>query len=48
MQQLRVRLDAADSSAVVDAALDADINYFDTAASYGNGASEEHLGGALR
>jgi aryl-alcohol dehydrogenase-like predicted oxidoreductase len=43
-----MRLDAAASSAVVSAALDAGINYFDTAESYGNGASEEHLGAALR
>lgn len=42
-----MRLDAAATNAVVDAALDAGITYFDTAESYGNGVSEEHLGAAL-
>ncbi|MGB0113442.1 MAG: aldo/keto reductase [Ilumatobacteraceae bacterium] len=42
-----MRLDAAGTAAVVDAALDAGITYFDTAESYGNGVSEEYLGAAL-
>lgn len=41
------RIDADRTRAVVDAAIDAGINYFDTAESYGNGASEELLGRAL-
>ena len=41
------RLDAERTAAVVDAALAAGINYFDTAESYGNGLSEEFLGRAL-
>jgi aryl-alcohol dehydrogenase-like predicted oxidoreductase len=43
-----MRLDAAATKQVVDAALDAGITYFDTAESYGNGSSEEYLGQALR
>ncbi len=43
-----MRLDAADTKLVVDAAIDAGINYFDTAESYGNGQSEEYLGRALQ
>jgi aryl-alcohol dehydrogenase-like predicted oxidoreductase len=35
------RTDAAGTAAVVDAALDADINLFATADVYGNGESEE-------
>lgn len=42
-----MRLDAAATRAVVDAAVDAGITYFDTAESYGNGRSEEFLGAAL-
>ena len=42
-----MRLDATRTKAVVDAALDAGITYFDTAESYGNGQSEEYLGEAL-
>jgi len=42
-----MRLDAAQTKAVVDAALDAGITYFDTAESYGRGKSEEYLGEAL-
>ncbi|MEV0727967.1 aldo/keto reductase [Polymorphospora sp. NPDC050346] len=44
------KLDAAGTKAVVDAAIDAGINLFDTADIYGNphGASEEQLGAALR
>lgn len=41
------RLDAAGTKKVVDAALDADINFFDTADIYGTGQSEEYLGRAL-
>jgi aryl-alcohol dehydrogenase-like predicted oxidoreductase len=41
-------LDAAAAEAVVDAALDAGISFFDTAESYAGGVSEELLGGALR
>lgn len=42
------RIDAAGTSAVVDAALDAGINFFDTADVYGGGQSEEFLGKALK
>jgi aryl-alcohol dehydrogenase-like predicted oxidoreductase len=42
-----MRIDANATAAVVDAALEAGINYFDTAESYGNGTSEEYLGAAL-
>jgi aryl-alcohol dehydrogenase-like predicted oxidoreductase len=42
------RLDADGTKAVVDAAIEAGITYFDTAESYGGGGrSEEHLGAAL-
>ena len=41
------RIDADQTRAVVDAALDAGITLFDTADSYGDGASEELLGRAL-
>jgi aryl-alcohol dehydrogenase-like predicted oxidoreductase len=41
------RIDEAASRAVVDAALDAGVTFFDTADLYGGGASEEHLGRAL-
>jgi aryl-alcohol dehydrogenase-like predicted oxidoreductase len=40
-------IDEAQSKLVVDAALDAGINHFDTAESYGAGKSEEYLGKAL-
>ena len=40
-------IDAEATKAVVDAAIDAGINYFDTAESYGRGKSEEFLGQAL-
>ena len=40
-------IDADGTQAVVDAALDAGITYFDTAESYGHGHSEEMLGRAL-
>jgi aryl-alcohol dehydrogenase-like predicted oxidoreductase len=41
------RIDAKATAAVVDAALDAGINFFDTADIYGGGQSEEFLGQAL-
>jgi aryl-alcohol dehydrogenase-like predicted oxidoreductase len=41
------RIDEAASRAVVDAALDAGINFFDTADIYDKGTSEEYLGRAL-
>ncbi len=40
-------IDADQTQIVVDAAIDAGINYFDTAEMYGNGLSEEYLGRAL-
>jgi aryl-alcohol dehydrogenase-like predicted oxidoreductase len=42
------RIDAHATKKVVDAALDAGINFFDTADTYGKGQSEEFLGRALR
>src|SRR4051794_37863639 len=42
------RLDAAQTAVVVNAALDAGINFFDTADVYGAGQSEEYLGAALK
>src|ERR1043165_8311510 len=41
------RVDEAKTKAVVDAALDAGINFFDTADVYGDTKSEEFLGRAL-
>ena len=41
------RIDAKETAAVVDAALDAGINFLDTADIYGGGQSEEFLGQAL-
>ena len=41
------RIDENESVKVIDAALDADINFFDTADIYGKGQSEEFLGRAL-
>ncbi len=41
------RIDAQGTAAVVDAAIDAGINFFDTADIYGGGMSEEFLGQAL-
>lgn len=41
------RIDAEQSAAVVNAALDAGINFFDTADVYGHGQSEEYLSAAL-
>lgn len=40
-------LDKTQSAAVVDAALDAGMNHFDTASNYGEGRSESFLGAAL-
>jgi aryl-alcohol dehydrogenase-like predicted oxidoreductase len=42
------RTDAEGTAAVVDAAFDAGINFFDTADVYGGGQSEEFLGKALK
>jgi aryl-alcohol dehydrogenase-like predicted oxidoreductase len=42
-----MKIDLAASRAVIDAALDAGINFFDTADMYGNGKSEEFLGEVL-
>src|SRR3954470_4348810 len=42
------RTDAAGTAVVVHAALDAGINFFDTADVYGAGQSEEFLGQALK
>jgi aryl-alcohol dehydrogenase-like predicted oxidoreductase len=42
------RIDADATRAVVDAALDAGVSFFDTADIYGDGKSEEFLGHALR
>ena len=42
------RIDAAATQIVVDAAIDAGINFFDTADVYGAGQSEEYLGKALK
>jgi aryl-alcohol dehydrogenase-like predicted oxidoreductase len=42
------RTDAAGAAAVVDTALDAGINFFDTADIYGAGQSEEFLGKAIK
>jgi aryl-alcohol dehydrogenase-like predicted oxidoreductase len=42
-----MRLDADESRAVVEAALDAGINHFDTADGYSGGKSEQFLGAAL-
>jgi aryl-alcohol dehydrogenase-like predicted oxidoreductase len=42
------RIDAAATARVVDAALDAGINFLDSADVYGSGASEEFLGQALK
>lgn len=46
--QLGTTCDRAASNAVVGAALDAGITFFDTADEYGDGRSEELLGAALR
>jgi aryl-alcohol dehydrogenase-like predicted oxidoreductase len=41
------RIDAQATATVVDAAIEAGINFFDTADIYGKGQSEEYLGKAL-
>lgn len=41
-------MDAESSAAVIDRALDLGINMIDTANAYGDGASEEHIGKALK
>jgi aryl-alcohol dehydrogenase-like predicted oxidoreductase len=41
------RIDAQATAAVVNATIDAGINFFDTADIYGKGQSEEYLGRAL-
>ena len=45
---LMVKGDPAEQRQAVTRALDAGITYFDTAALYGDGASEEHLGRVMR
>src|SRR5689334_5452998 len=42
------RIEAAATAAVVNAAIDVGINFFDTADVYGTGQSEEYLGRALK
>jgi aryl-alcohol dehydrogenase-like predicted oxidoreductase len=42
------RIDAAGTAAVVNAAIESGINFFDTADIYGGGQSEEYLGRALQ
>ena len=44
---LMVRGDAADQDRTIARAIDAGVNYFDTAVQYGNGESEKNLGRAL-
>jgi aryl-alcohol dehydrogenase-like predicted oxidoreductase len=41
------RTDAAETAAIIDRAIDAGINFIDTANSYGDGLSEEYIGRAL-
>src|SRR5579859_5883143 len=45
---LMVRGDAAEQRQAVSRALDAGVTYFDTAAQYGHGRSEENLGRVMR
>src|SRR6058998_3151527 len=45
---LLIRGSVAERERAVARAIELGINYFDTAASYGDGQSEEHLGRALR
>src|SRR6185436_18605273 len=45
---LMVRGDPADQERAIGRALDADVNYFDTAVQYGNGESEKNLGRIFR
>src|SRR3984893_19368872 len=42
------RLDTAASASVVDACLEAGVNFIDTAEVYGNGESERHIGAAIK
>src|SRR5258706_16027039 len=44
---LMVRGSPADQERAIGRALDAGVNYFDTAGLYGNGESEKHLGRVL-
>src|SRR5258706_16341777 len=44
---LMVRGDPADQERAIGRALDAGVNYFDTAVQYGNGESEKNLGRIL-
>jgi aryl-alcohol dehydrogenase-like predicted oxidoreductase len=46
--QFGTRLDVDDSAAVIHAALDAGVNFLDTADLYGEGRSEEFIGTALK
>src|SRR5687767_2027461 len=45
---LMVRGDPADQERAIARALEAGVNYFDTAVQYGNGASERNLGRILK
>src|SRR3954468_2960851 len=45
---LMVRGEPADQERTIARALDAGVNYFDTAVQYGDGKSEENLGRVLR
>src|SRR5215470_6478984 len=45
---LMVRGDAADQERTIARALDAGVNYFDTAVQYGDGESEKNLGRVLQ
>src|SRR5215813_8361161 len=45
---LMVRGDAADQERTIARALDAGVNYFDTAVQYGDGESEKNLGRILQ
>jgi aryl-alcohol dehydrogenase-like predicted oxidoreductase len=45
---LMVRGDPADQERAIARAVEAGVNYFDTAVQYGNGASEQNLGRALK
>ena len=45
---LMVRGDPADQERAIGRALDAGVNYFDTAVQYGNGESERNLGRVLK
>jgi aryl-alcohol dehydrogenase-like predicted oxidoreductase len=45
---LMVRGDPADQERTIARAVEAGVNYFDTAVQYGNGASEQNLGRVLK